>query len=144
MKKSFSIPYLAAALVVVLGVLAVVPLMGAATIDDINIAGRRFSITSHNIYTVPSGKTLIIQGASVLGYSDLAGQSFPAALTLKCGDDVLIPLEVMALWGGIDPFEFGGELGLVCPADSTVKLAGGPVANADSIGWLVVGQLVTP
>ncbi len=147
MKKNGSFPYLAIFLIVVL-CLASAPLMGAPDAvevldpaDIVNIAGRGDLSTNNKvIYTVPSGKTLVLQGVTVNAAS-IAG-IFPAPVTLKCGADILIPQEVMSTFFG-EVF-IGGELGLVCPADSQLRLVNGPVANADTVGWMLIGQLVTP
>ena len=148
MKNSGSFPFLVILLIVVL-CLASAPLMSAPDAvevldpaDIVNIAGRG-SLTSANklIYTVPSGKTLVIQGVQVNAASNITG-IFPAPLTLKCGSDILVPAEIMAslfLEIGVGP-----ELGLVCPADSELRLVNGPISGADSVGWMVIGQLVTP
>ena len=147
MKNSGSFPFLVILLIVVL-CLASAPLMSAPDAvevldpaDIVNIAGRGALSTNNKlIYTVPSGKTLVLQSVTVNAAS--IGGIFPATLTLKCGADILIPQEVMATFFG-EVF-IGGELGLVCPADSQLRLVNGPVANADTVGWMLIGQLVTP
>ena len=148
MKNSGSFPFLVILLIVVL-CLASAPLMGAPDAievldpaDIVNIAGRGSLQTNDKlIYTVPSGRTLVIQGVQV-NAAAIATGIFPAPLTLKCGSEILVPAEIMASFFG-DVF-ISGELGLVCPPDSELRLVNGPVSGADSVGWMVIGQLVTP